>query len=337
MRGLALILLLVGPHLPGVAAVAQSPHPAVCRVVVPEHGGTAFGSGTLIDKRDGFGLVVSNWHVVRDATGPIEVRFPDGFTSVARPVKLDETWDLAALVIWAPSSGPVALAGAAPQPGDSLTICGYGQGAYRAATGRCTDYYAPEIGKPHELLELNVEARQGDSGGPIFNERGELAGVLFGAGQGTTLGSFGGRVHSFLAAIRPDIGRAEQTLIADTKPTGPRALLGRPTMPPVELADAPIAKTNTAPPQPEAELERPMQFKPQHVAQAPVFKPAPREMAAHEVKPVTPLPDDRASPKDSQITEKTTAEGLDLHEDARTMLAVAGIAAVAVHVARMGK
>jgi hypothetical protein len=64
------------------------------------------------------------------------------------------------------------------------------------------------------MVELDVEARQGDSGGPIFNERGELAGVLFGAGRGTTLGSFGGRVGSFLATLAPNIGRpADNALV----------------------------------------------------------------------------------------------------------------------------
>jgi serine protease Do len=72
-------------------------------------------------------------------------------------------------------------------------------------------------------LELDVEARQGDSGGPIFNQRGELAGVLFGAGQGTTLGSFAPRVSCFLATLAPDIGQAnEQALVAVADRPAPR-------------------------------------------------------------------------------------------------------------------
>jgi len=191
------------------------PHPAVARIVVPEgHGATSYGSGTLVDVRDQFGLVVTNWHVVRDGTGEVEVIFPDGFRSKARPLKVDSDWDLAALVIWRPSVQPVLIAAVAPQPGDQLTICGYGSGQYRAATGRCTQYYAPKLDLPQHMVELDVEARQGDSGGPIFNDRGELAGVLFGAGQGTTLGSFGGRVGSFLAPLAPDIGKpADNTLV----------------------------------------------------------------------------------------------------------------------------
>ena len=184
----------------------NQPHPAVVRVVVPEGGATSYGSGTLVDVRENFGLVITNWHVVRDAQGVIEVLFPGGFTSQARAIKLDADWDLAALVVWRPPVDPVKIATIAPSPGDELTICGYGQGMYRTATGRCTDYYAPRPDLPRQMVELDVEARQGDSGGPIFNQQGELAGVLFGAGQGTTLGSFGGRVGSFLATLAPDIG-----------------------------------------------------------------------------------------------------------------------------------
>lgn len=185
---------------------SSRPHPAVARIVVPEGAATSYGSGTLIDVRDQFGLVVTNWHVVRDGTGEVEVIFPDGYRSKARPLKVDSDWDLAALVIWRPQAEPVKIAAVAPQPGDQLTICGYGSGEYRAVTGRCTQYYAPAVDLPQHMVELDVEARQGDSGGPIFNARGELAGVLFGAGQGTTLGSFGGRVESFLASLAPDIG-----------------------------------------------------------------------------------------------------------------------------------
>jgi S1-C subfamily serine protease len=190
-------------------ACPVTPHPAVARIIVPEHGATAFGSGTLVDVRDQYGLVVTNWHVVRDSQGVVEVAFPNGFRSHARPLKVDSDWDLAALVIWRPAIEPVTLAAQPARAGDLLTIHGYGQGQYRIATGRCTAYYAPRLSFPQEMLELDVEARQGDSGGPIFNQRGELAGVLFGAGQGTTLGSFAPRVSNFLATLAPDIGEVK--------------------------------------------------------------------------------------------------------------------------------
>jgi S1-C subfamily serine protease len=199
-------------------SAAATPHPAVARIIVPERSVTAFGSGTLVDVRDQYGLVVTNWHVVRDSQGVVEVKFPDGYSSHARPLKVDSDWDLAALVIWRPPVEPVRMATQPPRPGEPLTIHGYGQGQYRIAAGRCTAYYAPRRNFPQEMVELDVEARQGDSGGPIFNARGELAGVLFGAGQGTTLGSYAPRVSNFLATLAPDIGQANdqsQIAIAD--------------------------------------------------------------------------------------------------------------------------
>ena len=199
------------------------PHPAVVRVVVPEGDATSFGSGTLVDVREQYGLVITNWHVVRDAQGPIDVIFPNGRTSKARALKVDPDWDLAALVIWHPQVEPVKIAATAPQPGDRLTICGYGPGVYRSATGRCTQYYSPKVNMPQQMVELDVEARQGDSGGPIFNDRGELAGVLFGAGEGTTLGSFGGRVESFLATLAPNIGHQVDAKLPQEAPLVSRA------------------------------------------------------------------------------------------------------------------
>ena len=193
------------PQGPAAAGqiLSQPPLPAVARIIVPEKDGVSFGSGTLVDARGEFGLVVSNWHVVRDAAGQITVEFPDGFKSPAQVVKTDKDWDLAALSIYRPSVNPLPVSPQAPQPGEPLTIAGYGSGQWRMAAGRCTQYLAPGVEFPHEMVELGAEARQGDSGGPILNDRGELAGVLFGSGPGYTSGSYGGRVLKFLATVVP--------------------------------------------------------------------------------------------------------------------------------------
>jgi serine protease Do len=191
------------PAADSPAASQAAPLPAVARIVVPEKDGVSYGSGTLIDSRGQFGLVVTNWHVVRDAAGQISVEFPDGFKSPAQVVKTDKDWDLAALSIYRPRATPLPVSSAAPQPGDELVIAGYGSGAWRMTSGRCTQYLAPGVEFPHELVELAAEARQGDSGGPILNQRGEVAGVLFGSGPGYTSGSYGGRVLKFLATVVP--------------------------------------------------------------------------------------------------------------------------------------
>jgi len=178
----------------------HTPHPAVVRIVAPEQGGTSLGSGVLVDVNRSQGLVLTNWHVVRDSRSAVLVQFADGFQSAGTVIRWDEAWDLAAVVIWKPEATPVSIAAEAPAIGEQLTIAGYGRGAYREQTGACSDYLSPAAGHPKEFVELVAKARQGDSGGPIFNERRELAGVLFGQNDGRTIGSCSTRVRAFLAA-----------------------------------------------------------------------------------------------------------------------------------------
>ncbi|MEQ8785785.1 MAG: trypsin-like peptidase domain-containing protein [Pirellulaceae bacterium] len=224
----------------------QTPHPAVARISAPEQGAISYGSGTMVYAEGDYALVVTNWHVVRDATGEIGVVFPSGFHSSARVAKVDRDWDLAALIIWRPPSiEPVAIADAPPQRGEPLTIAGYGSGDYRSLRGRCTQYVAPGMNLPFEMVEVSAQARQGDSGGPILNDQGELAGVLFGAGSGTTSGSYCGRVKNFLASVAPDLGRRVDVsnIAAATSPSSaPR--FGTPP-----FADLPLYE----PPQPRSE------------------------------------------------------------------------------------
>jgi len=187
---------------------------------VPERGAVSYGSGALVGVDQTLGLVVTNWHVVCDAAGPIEVAFPDGFRSTANVLAVDRQWDLAALAIRRPPVAPMSLATDVPRRGDPLTIAGYGSGWYRASTGRCTQYVSPGFGLPFEMVELDTAARQGDSGGPMLNQRGELAGVLFGAGFGRTAGSHCGRVRRFLDTVADDFEQlsAEMTMIARRAP-----------------------------------------------------------------------------------------------------------------------
>jgi len=203
-------------------------HPAVVRIYVIEKGSQSLGSGTLVDVRGPYALVVTNWHVIREAAGEISVVFPDGFRSAARVVQHDVDWDLAALSIWKPNVSPVPIATDPPKPGDMLTIAGYGSdGTFRAVSGPCTQYLSPSQQHPHEIVELKAVARQGDSGGPILNTRGELAGVLFGSVDDTTSGSFGPRVRKFLEPLLKtgaEVTAPPGTAPPATTPEGPAAV-----------------------------------------------------------------------------------------------------------------
>jgi hypothetical protein len=308
-------------------------HPAVARIIVPEHGATAFGSGTLVDVRDQYGLVITNWHVVSDSRGTVEVAFPGGFRSHARPLKVDSDWDLAALVIWRPPIEPVQVAAQAPRQGDVLTIHGYGQGRYRIAIGRCTNYYAPRPNYPLEMVELDVEARQGDSGGPIFNQRGELAGVLFGAGQGTTLGSFAPRVSTFLATLAPDIGQAsDQALVAVAERPAP--IVQEPTN---------HATANAEPAgSPRAALESVLQSNfdgmDTSVASRGLINPLPVPVRdrgrVYETAPSNSHPGAPEIPVDPTLTRHDVASD-DWYESAKSALAVVGLIVVVVQFVKL--
>ena len=259
MRSTALLLLLLctrsvenasaaSSTWPGTGTASRqpahvsSPHPAVCRVSATSGSSVSYGSGSLVAADEKHGIVITNWHVVRDATGQISVVFPDGFHSAARVVKVDRDWDLAALSVWRPQAAPIKLAAASPQKGEPLTIAGYGSGQYRAVTGRCTQYVSPGKQLPFQMVEVSVAARQGDSGGPILNRNGELAGVLFGAGDHTTTGSYVGRVRWFLDSAGVSLGK-DRTMIAQ-RPTTERAKsMGEGTIPP--QYGVPLTKPST--------------------------------------------------------------------------------------------
>jgi len=195
----------VQPSSPRQAAEGMRPHPSIVRVIAEDGEAESHGSGTLIGVDAEHGYVLTNWHVVHQATGRVIVQFPDGFESAATVMKTDEIWDLALLVIWRPTADPMPLSPQPPQPQEPLTIAGYGQGPFRAAQGRFTDHASPSESAPFDMFEVSVAARQGDSGGPIVNQRGELAGVLFGTGDGMTTGTKVDRVRKFLdAAFQSD-------------------------------------------------------------------------------------------------------------------------------------
>ena len=116
--------------------------------------GRRWAPARLVDVSDKHGLVITNWHVVKDAAGNVIVSFPDGFQSPGYVIKMDRDWDLAAVAIWRPNVAPMRITADAPRPGEMLTIAGYGSGNYLAQSGRCTQYLSPGNGFPYEIVWL---------------------------------------------------------------------------------------------------------------------------------------------------------------------------------------
>jgi S1-C subfamily serine protease len=315
----------------------------VVRVVVPDGTGVSFGSGALVAVRQNQGLVITNWHVVREAAGQIVVVFPGGFRSGATVLKTDRDWDLAALAVWRPPVDPIRLANRPPRPGEPLAIAGYGSGRYRTVTGRCTQYVAPGLNQPFEMVELSAAAREGDSGGPILNDRGELAGVLFGAASGQTTGSYCGRVRSFLASVtNPEDLAPTPTMIAERRPGRPHSPVG-----PARSAQAVAGQRPRPAPSVVARRSRPATAEPATahppMSKAPVVSiraapgggPAPAESsaaAAHAQRASHPEPQSQTpSPNASEPLQWEDIAGKTLGEQVKTVLAGIGLLAILLH------
>jgi len=301
------------------------PHPAVVRVIALERDGMSLGSGALVAVNGRHGLVVTNWHVVAQATGRVVVVFPDGFRSGATVLKIDRDWDLAALAIWRPDVAPIPLAKDVPRPGEPLTIAGYGSGRYRTITGRCTQYVSPGGNQPFEMVELSAAARQGDSGGPIFNSRGELAGVLFGTAWGQTTGSYCGRVRWFLASVADDFRdvTARGTMIAQRPESAPR-----------RTDDGWEASSQEAAGQAAPAVTAAMQAQPSPVADA-------ESSAQPSHAPGTGRTAARAEPRaDRNAATSETAEPIDISgttriDQIKTVLAAIGLLVIFLHGMRL--
>jgi hypothetical protein len=298
-----LAALVVSLLLKPVAAAefsADVPHPAVARIMSVETNAASFGSGTLVYKQGKHALLVTNHHVIRDSKEEILVSFPNGFRSSAKVVASDPTWDLAALLIWSPAMDAVAITKTAPEPGERLTIAGYGSGRYRAVSGICSQYVSPGLSQPAEMVELKAVARQGDSGGPIFNQEGELAGVLFGAGWRTTAGSYSGRVKKFLD---PVVGRMQKSQIE--KPTV-KDTEAKPDPQPADPIEQPQATITGLQAEPMPVVTEPMRDA--LVADTPLEPNSVDEVTSTTPATTDPENSESSFPNDGEVTEVAVEE-----------------------------
>ena len=228
---------LGGAELPSVRNQNTAlPITSVVRLIAFEKGGQSFGSGSYIGNSGEYGLILSNWHVVKDGDGLLHIHFPNGFSTFGAVIDSVEKWDLAIIVVSKPPSNvvPLQISRSIPVPGEPLWIAGHGSGSYRLAGGRCVRYLAPDMPKDgsrpaYDILELSVSARQGDSGGPILNQNGELAGVLFGSDMvRNTAGSHCGRASQFLLRTPMLLSRLPnqpEVYFASIEKEGPRRQL----------------------------------------------------------------------------------------------------------------
>lgn len=215
-----------------LCAVASGQPPYACRVRVPDAQSTAWGSGTVVEANGQSALVLTNYHVIADNPKGATCIFPDGSEFAGKFIGWNRAHDVAALLIRSPGVTAPQWSDDKQAAGEKLTIGGFGgSGQYRAATGSITRPYLSADGKASWLEIEGAQARQGDSGGGVFDSQGRFAGVLWGASDGTTMFVRLTTVREFVNGIptqyRPcPNGNCPQPLVPIVKPQPP--VVGQP-------------------------------------------------------------------------------------------------------------
>lgn len=163
------------------ARIAQSPAPMTDFIVGRPRPGPpvlqsmSAGSGFFISA-DGY--VLTNDHVLGDANR-VTVVLVDGRELEASIVGRDPDTDLAVLKVPGRDFSYVNFSAAAnPKVGESVIAIGNPFGLGTTATHGIISAYGRNIGSPYvDYVQLDAPINQGNSGGPTFNERGEVVGV----------------------------------------------------------------------------------------------------------------------------------------------------------------
>lgn len=124
------------------------------------------------------GLVVTNRHIVEGAAS-IRVSFTGRGTFVARDWHIFEHADLALIEIDAHSLPVATIASARPQLGDEVLVIGNPLQFARIANKGLYIGANPNIGRATPFLVVQAMIYPGNSGSPLFNEQGEVVGVIF--------------------------------------------------------------------------------------------------------------------------------------------------------------
>lgn len=141
------------------------------------------GSGTLI-KNGEVGTILTAAHTFPESYDRIIVGFGDK-TYGARLIKKDHDIDCAILIVKPPNVEPAKINSKYPI-GNSYSVCGFGGfQKFRRVSG---GYAGMADIRQHRIQSVMMRCgvRGGDSGGGVFNEDGELIGVVWGTLNGTS-------------------------------------------------------------------------------------------------------------------------------------------------------
>ena len=157
-------------------------------------GGTSEGAGSgVIVKSNGY--IVTNYHVIDGAT-TIAVRLHSGKSYSASVVGYDEQTDIAVLKIDANKLNAVTIGRSSKlSVGDLAVVIGnpLGKLGGTVTTGiiSAKDRKIELENRTRTLIQTDASINEGNSGGALFNGRGELVGIVVAKGSGTGIEGLG--------------------------------------------------------------------------------------------------------------------------------------------------
>ena len=137
------------------------------------------GSGFVLTK-DGY--IVTNYHVVKDAD-TVRVTMYNGDEYDAKYVGGDEDYDIAVIKVEAADLQPVTLGNSDNlNVGDHVLAVGnpLGELTFSMSGGMvsCVNRAINVDGTPFNMIQTDASINPGNSGGPLFNQYGEVVGIV---------------------------------------------------------------------------------------------------------------------------------------------------------------
>jgi serine protease Do len=172
----------------------------------------AKGAGFIISSS---GIIVTNNHVVKDAK-TVSVTLSDGATYPAKVIGTDPRTDLAVVKIDAGRSLPFVELGSSAnvEPGEWVVALGNPFGLGGTVTAGIVSALGRDIGDgPYDkFIQIDAQINEGNSGGPLFDQHGEVIGI-----NTAILSPTGGSVGIGFAIPSDMVKRVVDQLVASGK------------------------------------------------------------------------------------------------------------------------
>ena len=164
----------VTPGPLSTAEIARRGLPTTVTIFAIDQAGDTISQGSGVVIRSN-GIIVTNWHVLEGASG-LAITLSTGETfRRALFIEGDSTLDLALLKIAAVNIRAASTNPALPDVGEKLVAIGSPLGLSRTVSEGIVS--ANRIVGGRRLLQMSTPISPGSSGGPVFNQRGQVVAV----------------------------------------------------------------------------------------------------------------------------------------------------------------